>query len=134
MLLADRKASVDHAKPLANAHVRSRSNVSKMPGFDKTIPEEGERVVPAWDASKKRGLRTDSMKSPRKDAKAESLKEKQAPKRTDSGFGSVRPRLSAWRRKASAVTVQEVKGEERPKSMPLTGSPPIGSLDQHQLS
>ena len=121
MVLTDRKASADHAKllanahPLANAHVRSRSNVSKMPGFDKSIPEEGERVVSTWDASKKRGLRTDSIKSPRKDAKAESLKEKQAPKRTDSGFGSVRPRLSAWRRKGSAVTVPEVKGGETEK-------------------
>jgi hypothetical protein len=104
--LSDRKGSSDH---LAEPHIRSRPNISKISGFEKAIPEEGV-------------LRTDSTKILRKDVKADSVKEKYEPKRTDSGFGSIRPHLNSWRRKGSAASV---KGKERPKSMPLTGSPPI---------
>jgi len=112
--LPERKASVDYAKPLAKAHARSRSNVSKMQAFEMAIPEDG--VIG----------RTDSMNNSKRDMKPGSLGEKQDIKRTDSGLGMVRPRLGSWRRKGSAVSVKEVKGKERPKSMPFSGSIPLG--------
>ena len=130
----DPRVSMDHGRPLAKSHSRSRSNVSKHAQFDSSIPEDKEVLAQQTSTqvnSRSKSVattgipRTDSSKSLRKTPRTDSLKSKHSPPlRTDSGSAAPRPKISLWGRKQSTVSVREVPNEEKPKGLPPS-SPPI---------
>lgn len=130
----DPRVSMDHAKPLAQSHARSRSNVSKHAKFDNSIPEDREVLTPQTSAqvnSRSKPAATtgipgnDSSKSLRKALRTDSMKSKHnPPPRTNSGSAASRPKIGLWGRKYSTVSVNEVHNVQRPTSLPPS-SPPI---------